>query len=49
MKKIRDLSEASSACIKSQGEFHPTQEFHDLIVKQCELELEICELVKRME
>lgn len=49
MKKIRDLHEAASICIKSQEGAHVTQEFYDLVVKQCELELEICELVKRME
>lgn len=49
MKKIRDLHEAASTCLRSQEEFHLTQELHDLTIKQCELELEICELVKRME
>lgn len=49
MKKIRDLHEAASICFKSQGGVYPTQEFFDLTVKQCELESEICEFVKRME
>lgn len=51
MKKIKDLHEAASACFTttSQDGVPPTQEFYDLVVKQCELELELCELVKRME
>ena len=49
MKKIRDLYEEASIYMRSQEEFHLTQEFHDLTIKQCELELEICEFVKRME
>lgn len=49
MKKLRDLYEEASIYMRSQEEFHLTQELHDLTIKQCELELEICEFVKRME